>query len=262
MNPGFLLINKPAGPTSHDIVDRIRRITATKTVGHAGTLDPFATGLLIVGVGREATREFIKLVGLDKHYIATLRLGATSDTDDRTGVITTTALSSPPSDIGGPIHIERTDDQATALDSRCALGNDKKIETVLKRFTGKIQQVPPMYSAKKSKGKKLYELAREGKTVERAPVPIEVFSIDIVNYSLLTTPYSLVLDIHCSSGTYIRALARDIGEALGCGAYLEELERTAIGPFKLEEAIKIDELNTGNWEKYLISPANMANRCQ
>src|SRR5512133_3709083 len=119
MNQGFLLVNKPAGPTSHDMVDRIRRITGQKTVGHAGTLDPFATGLLIVGVGREATREFVKLVGLDKRYRATLRLGATSDTDDRTGQI-------------------KFQESTTGIQKT-------QIETVLKKFTGKLRQVPPMY---------------------------------------------------------------------------------------------------------------------
>ncbi len=260
---GFLFINKPVGPTSHDIVDRIRRLSGEKTVGHAGTLDPFASGLLIVGVGREATKEFSHLVGLDKHYVATLRLGATSDTDDRTGRITPTDPSFPitlaslsvtpakagvQSTLGG-----RTNDQVM-IGSPTALGDDSKnIEAVLKQFTGKLEQVPPMYSAKKIKGKKLYELARAGLSVIRPPSSVEIYSIEIVNYSLLPTPYSLVLNIHCSSGTYIRALARDIGEALGCGAYLEELERTAIGPFTLSEAVKMEDLNKENWEKYLQS---------
>lgn len=234
--PGFLLINKPVGPTSHDIVDRVRRMAGVKTVGHAGTLDPFASGLLIVGVGREATREFVKLVGLDKRYRATLRLGATSDTDDRTGLV-------------------------AARDSGFTI-QESDIDRVLKTLTGKIQQLPPVYSAKKIKGKKMYQLAREGKTFERQPVEVEIHSINIVKYSLLNTLYSLTLDIHCSSGTYIRALARDIGQALHCGAYLEELERAAIGPFVLEEAIRVDELNAGSWEKYLISTESTINRCQ
>jgi tRNA pseudouridine55 synthase len=233
---GFLLINKPIRPTSHDIVDRVRRMTGEKRVGHAGTLDPFASGLLIVGVGREATREFVKLVGLDKHYRATLRLGATSDTDDRTGLVAT-------------------------CDSGFTI-KESDIDRVLKNFTGKIQQLPPVYSAKKIKGKKMYQLAREGKTFERQPVEVEIYSIAVVNYSLPPTPYSLVLDIHCSSGTYIRALARDIGEALGCGAYLEELERTAIGPFMLDGSVKADELNKDNWEKHLLSSADVIARSE
>lgn len=236
MDYGFLIINKPAGPTSHDMVDRIRRLTGVKTVGHAGTLDPFASGVLLIGVGREATREFIKLVGLDKKYRATLRLGATSDTDDRTGRIQEQQLTT---------KFQNSD-----------------IEVVLQKFTGQIRQVPPMYSAKKIAGQRLYELAREGKTVERQPVAIEIYSIDIVNYQLPTTHSSLVLDIHCSSGTYIRGLARDIGAALGCGAYLEELERTAVGPFKIEEAAKTETLNAENWKNQLISPNEAINRCQ
>jgi len=258
--PGYLLINKPVGPTSHDIVDRVRRMTGEKRVGHAGTLDPFASGLLIVGVGREATREFARLVGLDKHYMATLHLGGTSDTDDRTGVISATpaSLSVTPAEAGVQSVLGgETDDQAM-IGSPMALGDDnKKIKAVLKKFTGKIMQLPPMYSAKKIHGKKMYELARERKTFERQPVEVEIYSMNIVNYSLPPTHYSLVLEIHCSSGTYIRALARDIGEALGCGAYLEELERTAVGPFKLEESVKADELNKDNWEKYLLSPVSV-----
>ena len=246
--PGFLLINKPVGPTSHDIVDRVRRITGIRTVGHAGTLDPFASGLLIVGVGREATREFSKLVGLDKRYHAILRLGATSDTDDRTGVI----------GMGRVAHGKWP--------------TQKEIEDVLKQFTGKIQQIPPMYSAKKIRGKKMYELARAGLPVARSPSPVEIYSIETVDHLPLATSHLLTLDIHCSSGTYIRALARDIGEALpaqggsasggGCGAYLEELERTAVGPFTLDESVKMDDLNVTNWEKYLISPEQIINRCQ
>jgi tRNA pseudouridine55 synthase len=236
MDYGFLIINKPAGPTSHDMVDRIRHLTGIKTVGHAGTLDPFASGILLIGVGREATREFVKLVGLDKKYRATLRLGATSDTDDRTGQIKNQTLGTK--------------------------YQKDEIETVLKTFTGKIMQVPPMYSAKKIHGKKLYELAREGKVVERQPVAIEIFSITVVAYPLHATRYTLVLNIHCSSGTYIRGLARDIGAAFGCGAYLEELERTAVGPFKIKEAIKTEVMNTENWKNQLISPNDAINRCQ
>jgi len=263
MTNGFILVNKPIGPTSHDIVDRVRRMAGVKTVGHAGTLDPFASGLLIVGVGREATREFSKLVGLDKRYRAFLRLGATSDTDDRTGKI-----------VDGQWTMDDGQFRRTGLDKSCMLSigccpysplkqlTKETIEQVLKKFTGKIQQVPPMYSAKKIHGKKMYELARAGLPVARSPSLVEIYSIEIVNHLPQATSHLLTLDIHCSSGTYIRALARDIGEALGCGAYLEELERTAVGPFTLEGAVKADELNASNWEKYLISPEETINRCQ
>jgi len=246
---GFLYMNKPVGPTSHDIVDRVRRLTGVKTVGHAGTLDPFASGLLIVGVGREATREFPKLVGLDKRYRAVLHLGATSDTDDRTGrIITYEQRTMNNEQIVS--RFGRDKDRSSFIVHR-SLPTVNEIQTVLKKFLGKQQQIPPMYSAKKIKGKKLYELARAGLHVARSPSPVEIYALSVKNYSLLSTPYSLVLDVHCSSGTYIRALARDIGEALGCGAYLEELERTSIGPFTLDEAVKMEDLNKENWEKYL-----------
>ncbi len=137
-----------------------------------------------------------------------------------------------------------------------------RYEKVLKQFTGKILQIPPMYSAKKVGGKKLYELARKGKTIERKPVEVEIYELKLINYDLRTTYYKLrtpygvlTIDIHCSSGTYIRALARDIGETLGTGAYLEELERTAIGPFKLEDATALKDLNKENWESKLRSVA-------
>lgn len=238
---GFLLINKPTGPTSHDIVDRVRRLTGEKRVGHAGTLDPFASGLLIVGVGREATREFPKLVGMDKRYVAVLRLGAASDTDDRTGKIIVNDKNS-----HYPLFFKEGEKVFIPPLEQGRAGR-VLLDDVLKKFTGKIMQTPPMYSAKKIKGKKLYELARAGRTVERAPVPIQIYTLYPIRYTL---PF-LTLDIHCGSGTYIRALARDIGEALGCGAYLEELERTAVGPFALSEAIEMEGLNKENWEKYL-----------
>lgn len=225
---GFLLINKPIGPTSHDIVDRVRRATGVKTVGHAGTLDPFAEGLLIVGVGREATREFPRLVGLDKHYVATLRLGATSDTDDRTGVISAGQMAN---------------GKWPTLENMSA---------VLKKFTGKIMQLPPVYSAKKIHGKKMYELARAGLQVARSPSPVEVYGLRILDDVPRATCYELRLNVHCSSGTYIRALARDIGEELKTGAYLEELKRTAIGPFTLEESVRLDDLTLDNWTEFLL----------
>jgi tRNA pseudouridine55 synthase len=254
---GFILINKPVGPTSHDIVDRVRHMTGVKTVGHAGTLDPFASGLLIIGVGREATREFARLVGLDKHYLATLHLGGTSDTDDRTGRITPNEQWT--MDHGPLQKTLRDSDDGTWSMIR---GPYPSITQVLKTFTGKIQQLPPVYSAKKIKGKKMYELARAGLPVARSPSPVEIYSIEIVDHLPQATSHLLTLDIHCSSGTYIRALARDIGAALGCGAYLEELERTAIGPFGLDEAVRADDLNIDNWEKHLISPNQALDRCQ
>jgi tRNA pseudouridine55 synthase len=225
-NYGFIIVNKPVGPTSHDIIDRLRRLTGEKRIGHAGTLDPFASGVLLVGIGRAATRQLGELVGLDKKYRAVLRLGAVSDTDDKTGAIT--------------------------ANENAARFSAPEIETILKKFTGKQSQTPPMYSAKKIKGKKLYELAREGKTVAREPAAIEIYSL-VVTPNTDKHPQKISLSVHCSSGTYIRALARDIGAALGCGAYLEELERTAVGPFILETAIPLPQLNADNWKQSLIS---------
>jgi tRNA pseudouridine55 synthase len=227
---GFVLIDKPDGPTSHDVVDAVRRFCGIRKVGHAGTLDPFATGLLIVGVGK-ATKEMQKLVGLDKEYEATLRLGATSDTYDRTGVIKRTEL------------IQLT---------------EEKIKAVVKKFTGTIKQIPPMYSAKKIKGKKLYELARKGVEVERQPSTITIHSIKLLK---LQAP-SFKFQVSCSSGTYIRSLAHDIGQALGCGAYLTELRRTAIGSFLINESTPLSKLSPENFSTHLQSVKSILDRTQ
>jgi tRNA pseudouridine55 synthase len=218
---GFLLINKPVGPTSHDVINQLRKITGIKKVGHAGTLDPFAGGVLLVAVGREATRRISRLVKLDKKYIATLYLGATSDTYDNTGSIVKSK-------------------NIYQLDMN-------KIKAVLKRFIGKQRQVPPMYSAKKVKGKKLYELARKGIEVERQPVEIHIFKIKLIKFQhpLLTT------EVHCSSGTYIRSLANDIGNELGCGAYLKELKRTQVGKYKLSQASDLKDITKDNWQELM-----------
>jgi len=208
---GFLLVDKPVGPTSHDIVDAARRVLGTRKIGHAGTLDPFASGLLILAVGAK-TKEVSTFVGLDKAYEATLRLGASSDTMDRTGVIT-----------------ERKE---------CAPVSEETFRTALEGFRGGIDQVPPMYSAKKVGGKKLYELARAGETIERKPVRVTIHELELIAYAW---PIAKIRT-RVSSGTYIRALADDIGRALGCGAYLEELRRTAIGTHTVEDAVKKEDI--------------------
>lgn len=218
---GLLIINKPAGPTSHDIIDSLRKITGIKRIGHAGTLDPFASGVLVVAVGRETTKKIQTLVGLDKKYVATLRLGAESDTYDRDGKI-----------------IKSKKLQPIAA---------KEIESVLKEFTGKQQQIPPMYSAKKIKGQKLYQLARQGITIERQPTTIEIFQIRLLKYDFPL----LKIRVHCSSGTYIRALAHDIGKRLGCGAYLKELERIAVGTYNIDKTARVNEINKNNWGDFL-----------
>ncbi|PJE76779.1 tRNA pseudouridine(55) synthase TruB [Candidatus Uhrbacteria bacterium CG10_big_fil_rev_8_21_14_0_10_48_16] len=231
---GFLLIDKPAGMTSHDVVNRVRRFTGERRVGHAGTLDPFATGLLIVGVGRGATREMQNLVGLDKRYEATFILGASSTTDDMEGEILATPLNP---------HLR-----------------EEEIEDALKQFIGEIEQIPPTYSAIKIGGKKMYEAAREGKPLEAKPRNVTIYSIKPISAPTVqdhTVHIDLV--IHCSTGTYIRAIARDLGKALGGGGYVEELRRTSIGPFTIDQAHALESLKEGVEEalvpvKDLLSP--------
>lgn len=225
ISSGFIIINKPSGPTSHDIIDKLRKITGIKKIGHAGTLDPFATGVLLVAIGREATKKISQFVKLDKEYEAVLRLGATTDTYDRTGKMF------PLSGIKCQM-------------SNCGLSRIKK---VLKQFIGKQEQVAPMFSAKKVGGKKLYELARAGKTIKRKPYKIEIYNIKLIKYKWP----NLKIRINCSSGTYIRSLAYDIGRKLNCGAYLNELCRITIGNFKVEDSIDLKKLTQENWKEYL-----------
>ena len=222
---GSLIIDKPEGITSHTVVARVRRAIGTRRVGHSGTLDPFATGVLVVCVGR-GTRLSQFLVGLDKEYVATIRLGFATDTQDLTGK------------------------QITPLRS----SNDRSLEDVrpvLNDFRGAQMQTPPMYSAKKVAGERLYRAARAGREVERQPVPINVYSIDLIDEG----PGPLILNqdgtrdfvvrVRCSSGTYIRTLAHDIGERLGVGGHLAALRRTAVGHFDITRAIALEELEQG-----------------
>lgn len=219
---GFLLIDKPAGITSHDVIDRIRRITGERTVGHAGTLDPFATGLLIVGVGRAATKRLAEIVGKEKAYVGTLVFGAASDTQDGTGQVVPTA--------------------------EAVIPTEEAVRAALPHFLGTTMQTPPMYSAKKIAGKKLYELARAGEVVERQPVPVTVRHLDPILYE----PPRFTFSVRCSAGTYIRTLAHDLGQKLGCGAYLESLRRTAIGDDSVHDAAPLAELTKENWEARLV----------
>jgi tRNA pseudouridine55 synthase len=215
----LLFIDKPSGITSHDVVDRVRRMKGTRRVGHAGTLDPFATGLLIVGVG-PGTKELTALVGLDKTYEAVARLGATSSTDDPEGVIVEAPLG-----------------------ARCIVPRTRnEIERIFNSFRGGYEQTAPAFSAKKIGGKKLYELARRG-NMDGIVLPkkfVTMTELVILDY---TWPL-LRFRVSCSSGTYIRALARDIGNALGCGAYLTELRRTRIGEFRIDDAVRLEVLTT------------------
>jgi len=218
------LIDKPPGPTSHDIVDQIRRITGERRVGHAGTLDPFASGLLIVAVGRDSTKELSNFVGLDKVYEATFVLGASSDTDDLTGKIMPMPF---PPEFQFPHNCS----------DRCSY--EETIKSAMQTFVGPIEQIPPAYSAIKIKGKKMYEAAREGK-----PLEVKARLVTIYEYELLDANSidKIRVRVHCSSGTYIRALARDLGRALGVGGYVSELRRTAIGSYRIEEAGVLSKL--------------------
>ena len=208
---GILLIDKHAGATSHDIVYKVRRALHTKRVGHTGTLDPLANGVLVMLIGRAA--KAAEYLSTDrKAYIATLRLGLTTDTEDVTGKILT-----------------ESDDLPIAA----------TVAAVAGRFLGEIEQIPPMYSALKVGGKKLCDLAREGKTVERAPRPITIYRLDVTSTD---TPTDYILNVECSSGTYIRTLCADIGNALGCGGVMATLERRTAGGFDIESSHTVAEL--------------------
>ncbi|MBR2848074.1 MAG: tRNA pseudouridine(55) synthase TruB [Clostridia bacterium] len=207
---GILIVNKHAGVTSADIVNRLRRLYGTRQVGHTGTLDPMATGVLPVLIGR-AVKAADFIVSENKRYTAEMRLGITTDTEDTTGTVLTTS--------------EELPGQAEVLDAAA-------------RFVGDILQIPPMYSALKVNGKKLVDLAREGITIEREARPIRIESLAAVRLS--DNLYRL--DVRCSKGTYIRTLCADIGASLGCGAAMASLIRTESGPFSLEDAITVAQL--------------------
>lgn len=225
---GFLNVNKPGGMTSHDVVAQIRRAhkqagIETK-VGHAGTLDPLAEGVLVICLGY-ATRLSDYVMDSTKRYRAVVHAGVTTDTYDAEGEIRQTRDAT---------HLTR-----------------EHVETALRLFVGQIQQIPPMYSAIKQGGKKLYELARAGQTIERASRPVAIHAINLLDWN----PPRFTLDVVCSAGTYIRSLAYDLGENLGVGAHLVGLTRTASGTFTLENAVALETLlNESNWQPYLIAP--------
>jgi tRNA pseudouridine55 synthase len=215
---GFVVIDKPAGITSHDVVSRVRRILGTRKVGHTGTLDPFATGVLPVAVN-DGTKVIPFLDEGSKTYEALLRFGVTTDTLDMTGSILSEADSS---------RITK-----------------EQLLSCLTEFTGAISQIPPMYSAIKQNGQPLYKLARQGVEVERKSRDVEIYSIDLISF----TPPHVSIRVVCSRGTYVRTLADDIGRSLECGAALQELRRTASGPFRIENAVTLAELEraAGEW---------------
>lgn len=209
----FLLINKPKGMTSHDVVYRVRRITGEKKVGHGGTLDPNATGLLIVGVGRESTKQLGEITkNTNKEYLAEITLGEERSTDDSEGKVV---------DVSDVKEITK-----------------EKVEKVVNSFIGEQEQIPPIYSAIKKDGKKAYQLARKGKEVKMEPRKVTVYEAEIVNYKFPVVEVRFKV----SSGTYIRSLARDIGRKLGTYGYLSNLKRTKIGDYDLKNAVELDDL--------------------
>ncbi|HKG47921.1 MAG TPA: tRNA pseudouridine(55) synthase TruB [Pyrinomonadaceae bacterium] len=220
---GVLIIDKPSRMTSHDVVARARHILHERRIGHTGTLDPFATGVLVILLGK-ATRLSQFLSGVDKDYEAIIRLGYSTDTGDRTGT-----------PLPGPQAQART-------------FTEPEIEEALQTLRGDLDQIPPMYSAKKIDGKKLYELARRGETVERKPVRVCIYNFAAIRPEgqLLKDNLDGTFDFHarvsCSSGTYVRTLAEDFGKRLYVGAHLAELRRTRVGDFNIEQAITLDEL--------------------
>ncbi len=222
---GILNVDKPRGMTSHDVVDAVRRLAGQRRVGHAGTLDPMATGVLLVCLG-QATRVAEYLMASPKRYRATIVLGVATDTFDAEGKIVSE---------GGRTDFDR-----------------EEIEAALGSFTGRIEQVPPMYSALKREGQALYRLARQGQVVERSPRPVEISEILVLDW----TPPELIIEVACSPGTYVRSLAHDLGQRLGSGAHLAALVRLRSGRFTLEEAVSLERLaeafRCGEEEKYLI----------
>ena len=220
---GVLVIDKPSGMTSHDVVSRARHILHERRIGHTGTLDPFATGVLVIMLGK-ATRLSQFLTGVDKEYEAIIRLGYSTDTGDRTG----RPLSGPATQVRN--------------------WTEQEIESALQSLRGDIDQIPPMYSAKKVEGKKLYELARRGESVERKPLRVCIYDFAAIRPEgqLIKDNLDGTFDFHarvsCSSGTYVRTLAEDFGKRLYVGAHLAELRRTRVGDFGIEQAITLDQL--------------------
>lgn len=225
---GVIVIDKPPGLTSHDVVARARHILHERRIGHTGTLDPFATGVLVILLGK-ATRLAQFLSDADKEYEAVIRLGYATETGDRTG-----------KRIPGPEDSKET--------SRLGNWSEHEIEEALQGLRGEIDQVPPMYSAKKVDGKRLYELARRGENVDRQPVHVCIYQFEAIMpggqliKNNLDGTFDLYARVSCSSGTYVRTLADDFGKRLYVGAHLAELRRTRVGDFQIDQAITLDQL--------------------
>lgn len=221
MPEGLLVIDKPSGPTSHDMVAKVRRATGVKRVGHAGTLDPLATGVVVIGIGR-ATRLLRYVQESHKEYVARVRFGIATDTLDADG---------------------------RELSRQAMPVTEEQVALALSGFRGKIEQTPPMVSAIQIGGRRLHEMARAGEEVERQPRPIEVYSIAVIAFEAGEFPVATIA-VECSKGTYVRVLADDIARALGGRAHLEGLRRIRVGSFGLEAALAVEELD--RWESSLL----------
>ncbi|HKJ37899.1 MAG TPA: tRNA pseudouridine(55) synthase TruB [Anaerolineales bacterium] len=225
---GVLVVDKPVGMTSHDVVQAVRNGTSLRRAGHTGTLDPRASGVLVILVG-PAVRLSEYVSASDKRYQAIIRMGGKTDTFDSEGTYT-------------------QDEQPLNV-------TEQQFEDALKTFVGEIEQTPPPYSAVKVQGRKAYEMARKGEEVKLEPRKITVHHLEVLEWA----PPEAVIDVHCSSGTYVRSLANDLGEKLGCGAYLVGLRRTKSGRFSLRDAVPLRKLQeaftAGNWYQYLIPAA-------
>ena len=240
---GILIIDKPEGPTSHDVVNRARRVLGTKKVGHTGTLDPFATGVLVLLVGK-ATRLAQFIDKDEKEYEAIVQFGSETDTGDRTGM-----------------RIAECGLRKEEIEKRISNENWDKL---FRKFRGEIEQIPPMYSAKKVSGKKLYEHARKGVEVERKPILVNISELEVLSEppasagGKVSRTDTVKLRVRSSAGTYIRTLAEDIGRVVGTGAYLTELRRTRAGKFAIEDAVTLDELDQAADPSTFLRPLNEA----
>ena len=224
---GVLVVDKPVGLTSHDVVQIIRKGTNIRRAGHTGTLDPRASGVLVILIG-PAVRLSEYVSASDKRYQAILRMGMTTDTYDADGLITSTT----------PVSV-----------------SEEQFSRALEKFVGEIEQVPPPFSAIKIKGRPAYDMAREGEPVDLQPRRITVYNLELLEWA----PPEAVIDVYCSSGTYVRSLANDLGKELGCGAHLVGLRRTKSGRFTLRDAIPLKKMresfDDGSWYRYLIPAA-------
>ncbi len=225
----FLLVDKPKGITSFDVVARLRKMTGEKKIGHSGTLDPLATGLLIVGIGRNSTRKLSNFLKQDKEYEVHIVLGEERKTDDALGEVRDAVFEK-------------------------IIPSKKEVSKALNNFLGNIEQVPPDFSAIKISGKRSYEMARSGKKVSLRPRKVVVYSIKLLEYNYP----DVFINCKVSSGTYIRSLARDLGRLLKTGAYVKGLRRLAIGRCKVSEAVSLDKINSSNWKTF---PTNYSDLC-